>query len=128
MSRFLYRLGHFSVRHRRWMLGFWLALLVGLGVAASIAGGSTSNKFALPGTESQEAFDLLGARFRAQSGSTALIVFAARKGSTISDSTGAIQAALGHVNGQQGVRPIDPAASLVVSPDGTVAYAQVSYV
>jgi RND superfamily putative drug exporter len=128
MSRFLYRLGHFSVRHRRWMLGFWLALLVGLGVAASAAGGTTTNKFALPGTESQQAFDLLDARFPAQSGSTATVVFAAPQGSTIGASTGAIQAALGHVNGQEGVRPFDPAASLVVSPDGTVAYAQVSYV
>jgi putative drug exporter of the RND superfamily len=80
MSRLLYRLGHYSVRHRRWMLGFWLVVLIGVAVAGNAAGGKTSDKFSIPGTESQKAFDLLASRFPAQSGSTEQIVFAAPAG------------------------------------------------
>ncbi|MCU1344735.1 MAG: transrane transport protein, partial [Acidimicrobiia bacterium] len=66
MATFLYRLGHFSVRRRRSVLAFWVLLLVIIGVVGASLGGSTSDKFTLPGTESQKAFDLLDQRFPAQ--------------------------------------------------------------
>ena len=74
MSRLLYRLGHFCVRRRRLVAGVWLAVLVGIAVAASAAGGTTTNRLQVPGTESQRATDLLARRFPARSGSTAWAV------------------------------------------------------
>src|SRR3954447_8254799 len=129
MSKVLYRLGHFSVRHRRWVLSLWLVLLVALGVAGSLAGGSTSDKFAIPGTESQKAFDLLDSRFPAQAGSTVQVVFAAPSGATVGDAPtqAAIKAALAAANSQPGVTASDPATSLVMSRDGTVAFAEVRF-
>src|SRR3954466_8097926 len=114
MSKVLYRLGHFSVRHRRWVLILWLVLLVALGVAGSLAGGSTSDKFEIPGTESQRAFDLLDSRFAAQSGSTLQVVFAAPSGGTVTDAStkAAIGAALAAAEAQPGVIASDPDTSL----------------
>src|SRR3990172_8573228 len=76
MASFLYRLGHFSVRHRRSVVACWMALLVGTVFAGTTFGGSTSEKLSLPGTESQQAFDLLDSRFPAQGGSSTRVVFA----------------------------------------------------
>ena len=67
MSSFLYRLGHVMFRRRRRVLAVWLAALVAMIVLAGSFGGSTSERFTIPGTESQDAIDLLDARFPAQS-------------------------------------------------------------
>src|SRR3954447_25197297 len=117
MSQVLYRLRPLCGRHRRVVLSLWLVLLVGLGVAGSLAGGSTSDKFEIPGTESQKAFDLLDSRFPAQSGSTVQVVFAAPSGATLSDTPteAAIRAALAAAGAQPGVTVSDAGTSLVMS-------------
>jgi RND superfamily putative drug exporter len=128
MSRLLYRLGHFSVRHRRLVVGAWLGVLVGIAVAASAAGGTTTNRLQIPGTESQRATDLLARRFPARSGSTAWVVFAAPPGASFNATArAAVAADLSYVAGLPGVGAFQPAASIVVSPNGDVAYAQVPY-
>jgi putative drug exporter of the RND superfamily len=85
---------------------------------------------AIPGTESQQAFDLLNARFPAQSGSTAQLVFAASAGQKLTsgaDAT-ALAGALDTIRGQAGVVSVtDPAQAGAVSADGRIAYAQVRY-
>src|SRR6202035_1624692 len=55
----------------------WLVALVLVGFLSKTAGGKDSTKFSLPGTESQQAVDLLKAKFPARSGDSADIVFAA---------------------------------------------------
>ena len=129
MSRSLYRLGQFCVRRRRLVAGAWLAVLVGIGVAASVAGGTTTNRLQIPGTESQRATDLLARRFPARSGSTAWVVFAAPPGANLTASAdrAAIVADLAHAAGLPEVGAFQPAASIVASPSGNVAYAQVPY-
>ena len=129
MSRSLYRLGHFCVRRRRLVAGAWLAVLVGIGVAASVAGGTTTNRLQIPGTESQRATDQLARRFPARSGSTAWVVFAAPPGANLTASAdrAAIVADLAHAAGLPEVGAFQPAASIVASPSGNVAYAQVPY-
>ena len=76
MSVFLYRLAHWSVHRRRLVLAAWLAALVGTVALAMAADGETSDTFEMPGTESQQAVDLLDERFPSESGSTARVVFA----------------------------------------------------
>ncbi len=128
MSTFLYRLGKFSVRHRLMMLIGWLAVLVTFSVGGSIAGGETSDAFAIPGTESQQAFDLLDARFPDQSGTSAQVVFATTDGSPVAASATAIKESLAEAAELPGVIGVsDPFEIGTVSTDGTIAFATVRY-
>jgi RND superfamily putative drug exporter len=130
MANILYRLGHVAVRRRRTVIVLWVLALIGATLLSSGLGGTTSDKFVMPGTDSQRAFDLLDERFPAQSGSTAQVVFAAPAGHSI--ATGTDAAALGNaldaIRSQAGVVSVtDPAQSDAVAADGRIAYAQVRY-
>src|SRR5690606_29189795 len=65
VATFLYRLCRFSYRRRKIVGAIWLALVVLFGVGASALSGPTQDSFEIPGTESQEAFDLLEEGFPA---------------------------------------------------------------
>ena len=58
----LRRLAHTCYHRRRIVLVTWLILLIGLSAPAKSAGGAFNDDFRLPGSESQEAFDLLKAK------------------------------------------------------------------
>ena len=132
MATLLYRLGHFAVRRRRYVVAFWVLLLVGAGLLNGALGGKTSDSFKIPGTESQKAADLLETRFPAQSGSIVQVVYQADKGISFHDATGA--AALTKASAVLATQPgvakggvTDPSATGTISKDGTIAYAQVAY-
>jgi putative drug exporter of the RND superfamily len=80
MSSYLYRLGHWAFRRRWVVLGFWLGLLVAVGVVSQAVKKDTNDAFNVPGTESQRALDLLDEKFPGSGGATARLVFAAPKG------------------------------------------------
>ena len=69
-----------AASHWKRSLAIVLAVLVTLGVLAGVAGGSFTDDFSSPGTESQKAIDLLEQRFPAQSGDTATVVFSVERG------------------------------------------------
>ncbi|MEZ5373229.1 MAG: MMPL family transporter [Microthrixaceae bacterium] len=130
MATFLYRLGHFAVRRRRVVLGFWVVLLVGVGVFSSAAGGETVDSLELPGTESQQAFDLLEDKFPAQSGSSTRVVFAAEDGATLNDpgALAVIDSTMASINAMDEVgSAISPTETGTISPDGAVAFGDVRY-
>ncbi len=130
MSKILYRLGHWSVRHRRWVLGVWLALVIGAGALSGALGGTTSDAFTIPGTESQKAMDLLEERFPEQSGSSARLVFASDDDTPLTDPAkqAGIEAALAAAaEAPEVVAVSDPFTTGSVSPEGTIAFADVSY-
>ena len=85
MSTYLYRLGAMAFDHRRAMLAAWLAVFVGVIAAAFAFSGKTNNSFTVPGTESQQAQELLEEKFPAASGAYARMVFAAPEGTTLDD-------------------------------------------
>ena len=64
-------------------------------LAAAAAGGSFVDSFSTPGTESQQAVDLLTQRFPAQSGDTATLVFAGERSlqgnAAIAETRGAVE-------------------------------------
>src|SRR5215218_8379276 len=80
MAHLLGNLADGAPGHSEGSLAIVLAVLVTLGALASIAGGSFTDDFSSPGTESQRAMDLLEKRFPAQSGDTATVVFAVGSG------------------------------------------------
>lgn len=130
MAAYLYRLGHFAVRRRRWVLVFWVGLFILAGAVSAAAGGKTTEQLTLPGTESQQAADLLTARFPAQSGSNTQVVFAAPAGKTLTDprATKAMDDAMLAIAEVDGVAvSASPTLTKSFSPDGTVALGSVHY-
>ncbi|MGP3968485.1 MMPL family transporter [Streptomyces sp. 6N223] len=69
------RVAGFAHRHRWTALLLWLAVLVGVQGASMAAGSDWRNDFSMPGTDSQEAADLLEENGSAQAGDTLDIVF-----------------------------------------------------
>ena len=70
-----------SYRRRRLILGGWVILVVALLAAANFAGGVFKTEFKLPGSESQQAVDILKDKgFSARAGVESQIVFASDQG------------------------------------------------
>ncbi|MDQ7905393.1 MMPL family transporter [Phytohabitans sp. ZYX-F-186] len=132
MATYLYRLARFSYRRRRLVLVLWLAVLAAFGTGALTLSGQTSTSFTVPGTESQQAIDLLGERFpqAGAGGATARVVFAAPAGETLADpaNRAAIEQAVAALKvAPQVGAATDPYQAGGVNPAGTVAYSQVTY-
>ncbi|WP_459547599.1 MMPL family transporter [Nocardia sp. X0981] len=131
MSTLLYRVGRFSYRARRLVLLFWVLLTACLGVGAATLASPAATSFSLPGTESQEALDLLEERFTEMplDGGSASIVFIAENG-TVTDPalrrqiTDVVQEAAGASEVAVVRSPFD---SGLVSPDQRIAVAEVTY-
>jgi RND superfamily putative drug exporter len=81
----LQRLGRWSFEHRRLVTATWIAVVVAVGVLAAAISRPTNDAFNVPGTEAQQALDLLDAKFPGAGGATARLVFAAPKGKTLDD-------------------------------------------
>src|SRR5438094_394285 len=78
----LERLARWTYRHRRRTVILWIVALVAIIFLGAKAGGPYATDFSLPGTESQQTFDLLKARFPSHSGDTASVAFKADNGVT----------------------------------------------
>ncbi|ATL31066.1 MMPL family transporter [Streptomyces formicae] len=131
MAAFLFKTGTFSFRWRWLVTALWAVLLVAAGVLASRAAAAPPNDFSIPGTEAQQAYDLLEERFPEikADGATARVVFKADDGKvTAPDQKQAVDDAVRALgDAPQVERVTDPFATGSVSKDGTTAYAQVSY-
>src|SRR5262245_50226089 len=127
MSGWLYRLGRASVRRRWLVLGAWIAAVVVIAVAGKMAGAGLEDKFEVPGTEAQQARDLLQETFPAQAGTQAMVVFHANDGGALSDpkAAAAIDATLARIAALPHV--VAPPQMAQVSDDGTIGLATVRY-
>jgi putative drug exporter of the RND superfamily len=77
----LQRLARTMYRRRRRVLAGWVLLLAGLVMLNASAGGEFADNFTLPGSESQQAADLLRAHgFGTQAGASGQVVFRADQG------------------------------------------------
>jgi len=130
MANLLYRLGRFSYQRRRLVAAIWAAIIVALGVGALALGGSTTNTFSIPGTESQRALDALKSDLPAASGASATVVVKAPDGKTLADP--AVKAAVGATVAKAAKVPevvaaIDPFTSKAISPDGRTGLISVQF-
>jgi uncharacterized membrane protein YdfJ with MMPL/SSD domain len=80
MATFLYRAGRFCAAHALVVLLAWIVLAVALTGLKSQFGGLPSNDQSLPGTQSQQASDLLAQYFPPQQNGSSPIVFHVAKG------------------------------------------------
>src|SRR3970040_3196167 len=76
----------FAFRHRWFVVGAALTVLVGLSVLYGAARGTYGDAFSIPGAESQRLFDLLEERFPSSAGDSASVVVATDAG--IADPAG----------------------------------------
>jgi RND superfamily putative drug exporter len=127
----LERLAEWCYRRRRTVVLLWIAALIGIGVLSGAVGTAYSNNFANPGTESQQAFDLLDERFPARSGDSGTIVF--RAPNTIDDPQvrarmEALFARIDQVDHvAQIVSPYSQEGARQVSQDRTIAFAELQF-
>ena len=120
MAHALGRLAAAAAGHWKRSLAIVAAVLVAIGAASAIGGGSFVDSFSTPGTESQKAVDLLTQRFPAQSGDTATLVFAGAdlKGNAAIEQTAKAIERQPHVTG---------VAPLQLSRDQHIGFITVQY-
>jgi RND superfamily putative drug exporter len=131
MATVLYRLGRFGF-HRRWLVVFaWVAVLGAVGMGAATLSGQTTETTTIPGTESQQALDLLAERTGASvDDGTARVVFRAGEGASVDTPSArrAIESAIAELGSLAHVASVsDPFTTGAVSNDGGTAVATVSY-
>ncbi|MEV7427945.1 MMPL family transporter [Streptomyces sp. NPDC091212] len=126
MATLLYRLGQFSFRRRGRIAAAWLLLLAVLGVGAATLMSPTTDKFSMPGTESQKALDDLGRQFPQAGGATGAIIIAASQDSKLTPS--AVAPVVKEAASIDGVTAaLDPFETGSVSEDGRYALVQVQF-
>ncbi|MEV5686505.1 MMPL family transporter [Streptomyces sp. NPDC052164] len=132
MAALLHKLGRFAHRRRYLVVLLWISLLTLGGAAAAQAPAAGPTSFAMPGTESQRAYDLIDDRFEGQraDGAAARVVFKAPQGSRITDpALRDVVAATVHelAAGPEVAQVTDPFEVKAVSADRSAAYTQVTY-
>ncbi|MGW0336482.1 MMPL family transporter [Streptomyces sp. NPDC003011] len=132
MATVLYHLGRASFRWRWFVALLWVAVLGGVGFAASQASTAEDEGFTAPGIESQKAFDLLEHRFPGSvaDAASARIVFVAPGGEKVTATEN--KKTIEHLvdaaaDGTQVAGAVDPFQAKAVSKDGTTAYATVTF-
>jgi putative drug exporter of the RND superfamily len=121
------RLSRWTRTHPIIALLLWVAVFGGAVGASSALGSAFEDDHSMPGTESQELFDLLDERAPEANESTVQVVVADPAG--LDASRDRIEALLAEVAGMPGVdRVDDPFTSWgAISDDGTIGYATVAY-
>ncbi|MGC0417061.1 MMPL family transporter [Embleya sp. AB8] len=130
MSTYLFRLGQWAFRHRRLVLGIWLAIAVGTVVLATVSGGKTNDTFTIPGTEAQRTSDLLKQKLPALGGGQTQVVFAVQDPAKVTDpaSRAGIEAAIARLRTVPQVASVsDPFTDQGVAPAQHVALGWVQY-
>ena len=92
---------------------------MGGGYLSGVYQQQVSDNFRIPGTDSQEAYDLLDQRFTSQNGATATVVFAAPKGESLADgaAASAVTASVAAIERLPGVRSVSDPVSTNPSED-----------
>jgi putative drug exporter of the RND superfamily len=130
MATYLYRLGGWAFEHRRKVLGGWLLVLALVIAGAGAFSGQTSDRFSVPGTESQRAQDLLHEKFPGAGGASARVVFAAPRGERLTDPENrtAVMDSVARAGRAEEVSfVIDPYSARALSRDERIGYADVVY-
>jgi len=125
-------LARWCIAHRRRVVVAWIAGAVLITVVSHAVGPNYVTAFGLPGTQSQQALDLLKHDFKAQSGDADAVVFHVSHGTVDAPAVRSAMtrllarvSVLPHVAGV--VSPYGPGGSVQVSPNRMTAFATVNY-
>lgn len=132
MTGALYGVGRLCVRRRWVVLVVWLVVFVGLAVAARSVGPDVNDNLTLPGSDSQQATDLLAAQFPAQANGTNPVVLRAPSGSKLDDSKfkqpidDTVAAFAKDPDVGSATSPLSSDGKALVSKDGQIGYIALS--
>ena len=123
-------LASWSVRHRRWVVGIWLTVLIGLSVISQSVGSSYQDSFSLNGTQSFDALNLLQKVAPKASGDREQIVVAVKQGKLTDPAVRTqVEAMLAKVSALTDVAsiasPYGPNGAAQISKSGQIAFANV---
>jgi putative drug exporter of the RND superfamily len=125
------RIARWTMEHRRTVVVGWIVAAIGIFAISNAVGKKTASSFTLPGTNSQQAVDLLQSRFPAQAGDADQIVFHAKTGKlTDAANRAAVAVAAARVSGLPhvtGVTSPYAAGQHAISRDGTIGFATVTF-
>jgi uncharacterized membrane protein YdfJ with MMPL/SSD domain len=130
MATYLHRLGGWAFDNRKKVLLGWLVVLVAVVFSASTFSDDYSSKFEVPGTESQQAQDLLYEKYPGAGGASARVVYAAPEGEKLTDPSNkaAVMASAKKAGEAKDVsQVIDPFTAKAISKDGRIGYVDVIY-
>ncbi|WP_166375964.1 MMPL family transporter [Aeromicrobium phragmitis] len=133
MSSALHALGRWCHRHGRLVVGGWLVVLLAALLLALGVGKGTHDDFSLPGTEGQEALDVLERTFPELSGISAQLVILAPDGSSVDDPSvrEAIEATLDNLRAMplvdEALSPFDDLVDGTIDDDRDAAIVQVQF-
>jgi len=131
MAAPFYWLGRTCIRFRWVVLGVWVVVVVALVLWAKHAGSQTSDNLTLPGSDSQQATDVLTKRFPAQANGTNPIPMEAPGGAKLTDKkyADAVDATTKAFRADRGVSsaisPLSQQGKAFLSKDGRIGYISV---
>jgi RND superfamily putative drug exporter len=109
-----------------------IAVIIILAIGSNVAGGSYSDNFSIPGTDSPKAFDILAERFPQRAGDAATVVIKAESGLTAPETEAEVRALVDKFAALPGVAPDGVTAPYdlpgAISSDETIARFDVTYV
>ncbi|GAA3827957.1 MMPL family transporter [Streptomyces coacervatus] len=130
MASRLYAWARLAVTRRGRVISVWLLLLAAIGGLGITIHGKVASDFTVPGIESQKAQDLLEEKFPDAAGGVIRVVYAAPKGSTLTEAKteAAIETGLGKAAKISGVVQVsDPFKTRTMAADKRIGYADVRF-
>ena len=130
MASLLHRMARWVAHHPIKGLILWLVIVVGLTAVVSLVGAQTTNDTSLPGTQSQDATNVLAADFPPTENGTSPIVFKVKTGTVNSTAnknaiTASVKAIAKVPHVTQATSPYGNAAQYLQSKSKTIAYTPV---
>ncbi len=128
MTPLLYALGRFCVRHRIVVVVAWLVVVVAIAVLARSVGEQTSDNLTLPGTDSDNATQILSAQFPEQANGTVPMTLQVPAGQKLTDDRfeqaidGVVSAYSKDAAIDKAVSPLSSSGSAQLTKDGTIGY------
>ncbi|GAB3764954.1 RND superfamily putative drug exporter [Nocardioides ginsengisegetis] len=124
MDRFTRGIATASARHPWRTITSWVLVLGAVFFLAAAGGGTFTDDFSAPGSQSARAMELLNQNFPDAAKGSAMVVLEAQDGTTLADQRGQVATVLGGVDALDHVASVtDPFAAGTISADGRIGYA-----
>ena len=127
MNRFTRSIAMTSAKHPWRTMAGWVLVMATVFFLAATGGGTFTEQFSVPGSQSARALDLLDEGFPEAAQGKVMVVFAAEDGETLESNRADVDTVLTEVATLQHVASVsDPFAAGTVSEDGRIGYAEVT--
>jgi RND superfamily putative drug exporter len=128
MNGFIRRVGDASASRPWATIAAWAVVAALMLTLAGTIGGGFVDDLVAPGSQSEEAMELLKERFPEAAGGSAMAVFAAGEGEQLASHRPAIESALSRIAGVEHVTKVaDPFEAGTVSSDGRIGFAEIAF-